>query len=311
MKQTSILKSFVDYYDISRPIAWSQQFNSPRPLDVEIGCGNGELLVRMAQAAPQRNFIGIEQSWERVQKTLARTTQEALNNIRVLMVDARVALERLFEPKSIENIYSIFPCPWPKKSHVKHRLFSNNFLRLANSRLILQGHLKIVTDHEPFVNWILEQIDQTGFHVQNKTIEPQYNTKYERKWIEQGQQQFFELDLRKHKHIDIPVKEDVALKTYSVSQFNPDGFCLEEQPGAITIVQKDFLFDDKRKIGMLRLVVAEEALTQHLWITIVWNKGTWLILPAQGHKFIPSNGIAQALRLVYEVCRRSAMKKNN
>jgi len=309
VKEGFLLKSFVDHYEVHRPIAWSQQFNSSGPLDLEIGCGNGELLVRMAKGAPQRNFIGIEQNWERVSKTLKRVSQEGLLNVRVLMVEARMALERLFALKSIENIYAIFPCPWPKKSHTKHRLFSHTFLRLMNSRLVAQGHLKIVTDHQPFVGWIMEQTDQTGFVAETRIIQPQYDTKYERKWLAQGQREFFELDFYKQKHIDVPLKEDVALKTYAVKDFNPGTFFLAEQRGSITVVQKDFLFDEKRKIAMLRLVVAEESLTQHLWVTIVWDKGSWLIVPAQGNKFIPSEGIAQALKLVYEACQHSLIKK--
>ena len=113
---------------MKRPADWSGHFASAQPVDVEIGFGNGDFLVRTAQTQPQRNFVGIEQQWERVYKTLKKVNRSEIDNVRVLLVDAWVALERLFLPRSIERIYCLFPCPWPKKEHAKHRLFSQSFL---------------------------------------------------------------------------------------------------------------------------------------------------------------------------------------
>lgn len=300
-----VLQSFVDHYDAVRPIVWSDLFCSQGPLDLEIGCGNGEFLARQAQEVHGRNFVGIEQSWERVYKTLRKVAQAELKNVRVLQVDVRVALERLFLPESIDNIYCLFPCPWPKKAHIKHRLFSTDFLRLTNSRLKPGGLLKIVTDFEPYYDWILEQTAQTGFAVKTDTVTPSYDTKYERKWMEQGQKVFFEIDFTKKRNIDVAVPEDKVLKSYSLKHFDPNRFTFEEHHGPETIVLKEFLYDDKKKTAIMRLLVVEGALTQNIWVAVVANKGRWLIVPAQGNRLIPSEGIALAMDLVYQACKTS------
>src|SRR3989338_1753383 len=290
---------------MKRPADWSGHFASAQPVDVEIGFGNGDFLVRTAQTQPQRNFVGIEQQWERVYKTLKKVNRSEIDNVRVLLVDAWVALERLFLPRSIERIYCLIPCPWPKKEHAKHRLFSQSFLKLMNSRLKPHGQATIVTDHQPYYAWVLEQGEGTGFLIEAKEIATQYNTKYERKWVEQGQEHFFELALTKKEHVDVPVKEDVTLQPYFIDTLDPRQFKFEKVSGPTTVVFKELIADEKQKKAMLHLVVAEEKLTQHLWVAIFPIEGRWCIAPALGQNFIPSQGVAEALQAVYQACQGS------
>ena len=224
-----------------------------------------------------------------------------LENLRFLHVDAWVAFERLFRPSSIHRIFSLFPCPWPKKKHSKHRLFSQEFLRLLNSRLVDNGEFKIVTDHEPFVEWMLEEVKETGFDVRRDSIQPQFDTKFERKWCGQGQQEFFGLELIKEKHIPVPVGEDSELKTYFIEQFDADRFEFTDLIGEPTIILKDFLFDPKRGRGMVHLLVAEKNISQHVWFMISKiSSGKWCIAPAGEQAILPTSGVALAIKAVFD-----------
>ena len=301
--------ALVSPYDLKRPIHWSGQFDRCAPTDVEIGFGMGEVLMRMARESPDRNFIGIEQHWERICKTLRVMTKERslapgrFGNIRILRVDARVVFERLFASKSIDTIYCLFPCPWPKKGHIKHRLFNNDFLRLLNNRLKKGGTIEIVTDFYPYLEWVLAQVKGTGFRVETATIHPRYDTKFERKWRDEGQEEFFKLDLFKKKHIGVPVKKDIILKSYTLNKFNADRLQLRDEKGKISVIFKDTVFDrDKQKV-MIHALVAEEHLTQHLWITIIKKERAWRIARAEGQNFFPTPGIAKALALAYEAAK--------
>lgn len=298
-------------YALKKPINWDEQFSRRAPIDVEIGFGLGEVLVRMAHKSSDRDFVGIEQHWERITKTLRTITmeqsadQDALRNIRILKVDARVVFERLFASKSIDSVYCLFPCPWPKKGHVKHRLFSNNFLKLLNNRLKKNGELKIVTDFYPYCEWILEQVKHTGFQVCTKFVSSQYDTKFERKWREEGQEDFFELHFQKKRHIHGHLKEDVALKNYYLDDFNAESFVLIDTKGDISVIFKDMIFDENKQKAMIYVLVAEEHLTQHFWITIVKKHKRWCVARAEGQNFFPTAGIAKALELVYEAAKKS------
>jgi len=300
------LKPILSPYDLEKPVNWEEQFGRCAPLEVEIGFGMGEVLMRMARQMPDRNFVGIEKHWQRIYKTLKAMTREQsaaegiLENIRILNVDARVCFERIFAPKSIETVYCLFPCPWPKKGHIKNRLFSNNFLRLLNSRLKPSGELKIVTDFQPYHNWILGQISRTGFQVKEKKVSPQYGTKFERKWREEGQEKFFELNLTKKRHIDVPVKKDVLLKNYVLNEFNADHLQLNDAKGETSVIFKSKIFDKEKQKIMIHTIVAEDHLIQHFWITISKSQNKWNIAKSEGQNFFPTDGIAKALGLVYQ-----------
>lgn len=293
------LKPFILWRQAERPIHWSHRFGREAPLEVEIGVGNGEFLIRLAQQHPDRNFVGLDLEWASVQRVLRKIAQSNLNNVRVMQVDARIAFDRLFFPQSLHYVYALFPCPWPKKRHIKHRLFSHTFLQVLNSRLVMGGEVQIVTDHHPYIEWLLEQIPNSGFFCEKKEIPPRFDTKYERKWQEAGQKCFYEIRLRKQDHRDIPVKEDRALDIHRVMRFDAEHFHPTNHKGDITVEFLDFLYDPKRERGMQRVVVAEENLTQDFWIEIIrQGEERWYIRPARGCGMVPTLGVQQALDLV-------------
>ena len=305
-----LLKPLVSCHKIDHPSDWDMQFGRKAPLDVEIGFGMGEFLVRSAKESPDRNFIGFEQIWERIFKTLKRIKREdgVGDNIKMLRMDVRVSLERLFEQKTIDYVYCLFPCPWPKKGHMKHRLFSSGFLKLVNSRLKEKGFLKIVTDFFPYYEWVLEQSKDSGFDVTENIVQPQYDTKFERKWMEAGQKEFYEINMHKVRHIDVPVRKDVKLKSYKVKEFDPLKFKFKDQLGECSIVFKDMIFDEKRKKGVFYLIVSEKDMMQHFWVSIINKNDCWRICKTEGQNFFPTPGIARALELVYQAAKNPAEK---
>ena len=298
------LKPFILWLRADRPIDWQRRFGREAILDVEIGFGYGEFLVRLAQTHPDRDFVGLELKWTSIQKALRNIARADVSNVRLLQADARVAFDRLFKPQSLHCVYSLFPDPWPKKRHTKHRLFSHSFLKLLNSRLLNGGEVRIITDYQPYVNWILEQIPRTGFEVSCETIPPRSGTKYERKWHGSGQEEFHEMQLLKREHVEIPLKEDRPLKTYYLERFDPDRFRPKDQRGETVVEFKEFLYDPKRQKGMVQVIVAEENLTQNFWIEIGQKRERWYVRAARGCGIVPTVGIQRALDLVHEATQR-------
>lgn len=291
------LAPFIAWQQAERPLDWRRRFGRDAPLEVEIGFGNGEFLARRAQTHPERNLAGIEVEWASVQRALRKLALADVNNARLIQADARVALERLFLPRSVQRAYSLFPCPWSKKRHAKHRLFTHAFLRLLNSRLATGGEVQIVTDHRPYLDWLLEQVPGAGFEAHWQTIPPRFETKYERKWQDGGQEQFYELRLLKQTHLDIPLKEDVTLKIHRLAHFDPDHFRPAGESGEIAVAFKEFLYDAQRHKGLARVFVVEESLKQEFWIEIVRLEKGWTIRPARGSDVVPTAGVQRALDL--------------
>ena len=296
--QNLSLKPLILWLKVERPIDWQRQFGRGTILEVEIGFGYGEFLVRLAQTHPERNFVGLDLRWTSVRKALRNIAQAKTRNVRLIQADARVAFDRLFSPQSLHRVYALFPDPWPKKRHAKHRLFSHAFLKLLNSRLVSGGEVRIITDYQPYLSWILEQISGTGFEPYPKSIPPRFGTKYERKWHESGQKEFYEMRLLKRDHVEIPLKEDTPLMTYHVEHFDPDLFQPTNERGDTIAEFKEFLYDPKRQKGMVLVVVVDENLNQLFWIEIGKERDRWHIRPAKGCGVVPTAGVQRALDLV-------------
>ena len=305
-------KPLINDDELAWPVNWSEQFHREAPIEVEIGFGMGEVLMRLAKEFPERNFIGLEQNWERICKTLSAIhrirrhplTSLSLDNIRILSVDARIVFERFFTEQTIDKIYCLFPCPWPKKRHIKHRLFSNAFFNLLNNRLRKNGELKIVTDSLAFFEWMRLEGNESGFRIETQTIKPQYQTKFERKWQTRGQKEFFELRMLKETHIKIPQEKNTAMKSYRLKFFNPDQFQFENATGEISVVLKEVIFDPRRQKAMIHTVVSEAHLTQHFWVMIFKEDNMWRVCKADGQKVFATPGTARALELVYEAAKK-------
>jgi tRNA (guanine-N7-)-methyltransferase len=300
---------------LPRPVDWRAEFGRDAPLELEIGSGNGEYLVRLAAARPDCDFVGLEYKWGRVKKTLRKIGLARAGNARVLYGEAYLALERLFPPRSLAGVHALFPCPWPGDVAGRHRLFSRPFLRLLNSRLAAGGATTIVTDDRDYADWVLGELPGTGFEGALRVVGADYGTKFEQKWQSGGQEAFFRLDLVKREHVEVALKEDVPMRIHWIDRFDPAALSPAalgsaalgsaasipaDQPGDNAIcLFKGNLYDPVRRIGMVQTVVVEDRLTQEFWIELVPDKRGWRIAPARGCHVVMTDGVQRALDLVY------------
>ncbi len=296
------LKPLILWRGAARPLDWAQVFGRVAPVELEIGLGSGDYLVARAQQHPERDFVGVELEWEGVQRALRKIAGAGLTNARVLLGDARPILWRVIPQQSLARVYSLFPCPWPKKHHHKHRLFDQRQLQLINSKLIDGGEFYLLTDHAEYFQWVLGNITDTGFTAFARTAPPQVNTKYEQKWLAEGQTHFYELTLRKVQHCAVPLLEDIPMETYRVKTFDPARFQPADVREAVHIAFKETRYDPARQIAMTRVVVVEDDLTQHFWLEIVREGDEWRVRPAPGCGVVPTVGVQRALDAVRAAC---------
>ena len=121
----------------------------------EIGFGNGDNLLELAQAHPERDFLGIEVHRPGVGRLLLNLEQRGLNNVRVICRDAVDVLSRHLAVSSLDEILILFPDPWPKKRHHKRRLVQPAFVGLLVDRLKSGGTLRLATDWAPYAEEML------------------------------------------------------------------------------------------------------------------------------------------------------------
>ncbi|SFM99277.1 tRNA (guanosine(46)-N7)-methyltransferase TrmB [Thermodesulforhabdus norvegica] len=299
------LGPLIDWRRVNRPIDWNEVFRNDDPVVLEIGFGNGEYLIRRAKTEANKNFVGIEKEWQSVWRALRRIAQNQLSNVRLLKADARWAVHHLMGTGVFSEIYSLFPCPWPKERHVSRRLFSNRCLKRLNNSLVGGGVLWIVTDDDVYANWIKEQSEGSGFQVLHEFIPPSFGTKYETKWVNEGLRQFHKITLIKKQDSLFMPEGEIIVRTYRVSEFYPNDFYPDPVRGNVVVDFKDFLYDSNRGKALLRAVVVEDEFVQDFWIEISRSRdGRWHIKPASGCGWIPTVGLQKALDAVYAYCTK-------
>ena len=140
----------------STPVDVAAIFGREAPRTLEIGFGNGESLVALAAAHPDRDYLGIEVHRPGVGHLMLRAEELALTNVRAICRDAVEVLQHCLAPGTLDEVLLYFPDPWPKKRHHKRRIVQADFVALVASRLRPGGALRMATDWEPYAAHMLD-----------------------------------------------------------------------------------------------------------------------------------------------------------
>lgn len=144
----------VDY--VAAPLDLDALFGRVAPRVLEIGFGDGDTLVQLAAAHPERDYLGVEVHPPGVGHCLLAAAAAGLRNLRVVQHDAVEVLERAIPAGSLDEVLVYFADPWPKKRHHKRRLIQTAFVTLLASRMRPGAKLRLATDWEPYAEWMLE-----------------------------------------------------------------------------------------------------------------------------------------------------------
>lgn len=142
--------------------------NGDRPLEIDLGCGDGTFLIDLAKHHPERDFIGVERLLGRCKKVAKRIKRAGLENARILRLDSKYVVEWLLPAESVSRIHLLCPDPWPKSKHHRRRLMQVPFLGAVKDALEPGGEFLFMTDHEEYFEYAVERIHESGLFV----IEP-------------------------------------------------------------------------------------------------------------------------------------------
>ena len=133
------------------PMAW---FESPGPLEIEIGCGKGGFLLNRARAHPQIRMLGIEWANKFYLYCADRMARWGVRNVRVMRTDAKFFVLHHLPPGCVSVLHLYHPDPWPKKRHHKRRLVQVAFAQAVVRMLVPGGKWFIQSDHEEYFQHI-------------------------------------------------------------------------------------------------------------------------------------------------------------
>jgi tRNA (guanine-N7-)-methyltransferase len=123
---------------------------SPTSLICEVGCGHGHFLTAYAKAHPDRMCLGLDLLRDRIVRARRKAQRAKLANLHFILAEAREFLEALPSTATLSAIYVLFPDPWPKRRHHKHRLLQSSFLNSLAARAEEGARLYFRTEHEPY-----------------------------------------------------------------------------------------------------------------------------------------------------------------
>lgn len=158
---------------------------------LEIGFGGGEHLAAQALENPHTGFIGAEVFLNGVASLLQHVHQNDISNIRIFPEDIRPLLE-IIEPCSLNQIFVLFPDPWPKARHHKRRIIQKERIDLFAKVLKKDGELCLATDVPDYLSWMHTIMSASPSfklkHSYTSETKPStwIETKYEQKAREQG-----------------------------------------------------------------------------------------------------------------------------
>lgn len=135
-----------------------------KAIKFEIGIGNGDALIKMAEHDPQSLYLGIEVHQPGIGRCLNNVVSKSLSNVRLISHDAIEVMQHMLPATSLDSILLFFPDPWHKKRHNKRRIVNKQFRDLTHSLLKPGGYLHMATDWQDYAEHMAtELISDTRF----------------------------------------------------------------------------------------------------------------------------------------------------
>ena len=128
----------------------------PRPVVLELGCGHGHFLARYATEFPKKTCIGVDLRSDRIERALRKARRPGLRNCHFIRAEARELLHALPAGVMLEEIWVLFPDPWPKKRHHKNRLLQAEFFEAVAGRADPGTRLYFRTDFAAYFDSVAE-----------------------------------------------------------------------------------------------------------------------------------------------------------
>ena len=122
-----------------------------KPLLLDIGCARGRFLLRMAEADPTWNYLGVEIREPLVEEANRLASEAGLANVHYAFCNAMLWLGRLLDgipPGNLKAVTIQFPDPWFKKKHAKRRMVNQEMVDTIARHLAPDGRVFIQTDIE-------------------------------------------------------------------------------------------------------------------------------------------------------------------
>lgn len=172
------LREAAFHVDAPEPLRghWREQFARPdQPFMIELGCGKGRFVSRMALLHPEINFLAVDKisnilgvCKRAVEQEYAAAGRE-IDNCLITAFDAERIGGLLSPADQVERLFINFCNPWPKDRHKKHRLTHTRQLLSYRDFLKEGAQIHFKTDDDNLFEESHDYLREAGFRVVYET----------------------------------------------------------------------------------------------------------------------------------------------
>lgn len=178
---------------------WKTLFKNDAPMMLELGCGKGGFISKLAVANPDINYIAVDIKSEMLglaMRNIKREYAEAnreVDNVYIFSQEIML-ISKVFSNKDMfDRIYINFCNPWPKTHDHKKRLTHNNQLMQYREFLKDGGEIRFKTDNDDLFLSSKRYFAECGFELtfvtedlHNSGFDDNIETEHEKMFSEQG-----------------------------------------------------------------------------------------------------------------------------
>ena len=156
---------------------WEIKFIKKQPLHLELGCGKGTFIAKLARQNPEINYLAVDIKSEvlgiakRNIEAEYLNAQAPINNVLITAQEIGLIQNMLNEQDVVDRIYINFCNPWPKPRHNKRRLTYTTLLEKYKIFLKSEGEIYFKTDDDDLFKASLEYFKEAGFEIIKMTYD--------------------------------------------------------------------------------------------------------------------------------------------
>ena len=128
---------------------------------IDVGSGKGESTLFLAKKNPDARIIAIEIFLDGNINLCKQLSKLKLYNVKIFSSNVLKLFDHLNKDHYFNEIWILFPDPWPKKRHYKRRLINDNFFIKVYPYLKKNGKIFIATDSSSYLKSIMNSIYKT------------------------------------------------------------------------------------------------------------------------------------------------------
>lgn len=150
---------------------WENKFTKKQPIHLELGCGKGTFIAKLAVKNPEINYLAVDIKSEvlgiakRNIEEEYLLNQKTIDNVLITAQEIGLIQNMLNEKDVVDRIYINFCNPWPKPRHNKRRLTYPVFLEKYKVFLKPEGEIYFKTDDDDLFKASINYFKQTGFKI--------------------------------------------------------------------------------------------------------------------------------------------------